>query len=103
MQELIIELVAGYTQSKFEEKYLREKIQKILKFIVPQIAVLIKNKKEKELLSLWGIVKEEEKIKEVFHSSLKTVERPIVIYVASKFINNQSIGPKIIKEALKWQ
>ena len=100
-QYLINELAGGYTRGRFEEKYLKGEIIEILKFIIPQISVLIAEEKEKEAFYLWKEVKEEESIKNLFKEALSTVERPIVIYVASKFINNSSVGPKIIKEALK--
>jgi hypothetical protein len=101
--DLINDLVGGYTGGKFEEKYLREKIMEILKFILPQISALIKQRKEKEAYSLWEAVKEGGSLKNLFSEALEIVERPIVIYVASKFINNQSIGTKILKEALLWK
>lgn len=103
MQELISELVAGYTQSKFEKKYLQDKIEKILDFIIPEISSLLKNKKKDNVIFLWQSVKEDKKIQDVFNDILQKVERPIVIYVASKFLNNQSIGTKIVEEALSWK
>jgi arsenate reductase-like glutaredoxin family protein len=102
-QDLINELVGGYTQSKFEEKYLKEKIIEILKFIIPQISALVRQRKEEKLVSLWEAVKEEESIKNLFSEAIKIIERPILIYVASKFTNNQSVGTKIVEEALLWK
>ncbi|MEW6294709.1 MAG: hypothetical protein AB1467_00235 [Candidatus Diapherotrites archaeon] len=103
IQNLIDELVSGYIQSKYDREYLKEKINEILEFILPEIAILIKNRKEKDPVKLWNAVKEDEKIKNLFRKTLKKVERPIVIYVASKFENNQYFGVKIIEEALRWK
>ncbi len=100
-QNLTNELVSGYTQSKYKKEYLKERIQTILEFIIPKIAVIIENKEEREPVKLWNVVKEEEEIKNLFRELLEKVERPIVIYVASKFQNNKYFGTKIIEEALK--
>ena len=101
IQNLIDELVSGYIQSKYDEKYLKEKINEILRFILPNVATIVKNKDEKDLIKLWNTVKENEKIKNLFRKTLEKVDRPIVIYVASKFENNQYFGTKIIEEAFK--
>ncbi len=101
MQDLINELVSGYVQSKYDKDYLKERIQKILEFILPRIKAAVKNEKERELIKLWNIVKEDEETKNFFREIVEKVERPIVIYVASKFENNQYFGAKIIEEALK--
>ncbi|MEW6456270.1 MAG: hypothetical protein AB1410_06115 [Acidobacteriota bacterium] len=103
IQNLINEFVSGYVQSKYDEKYLKEKITEILKFVLPNIAVIVKNKKEKDVARLWNTVKEGEKIKNLFRKTLETIDRPIVIYVASKFENNQYFGTRIVEEALKWK
>lgn len=100
-QNLIYELVAGYTQSKYGESKLREKISEILKFVIPSIGSVIKEKKGGEPLVLWQSLKEDEKMSNLFRQALEKVERPIVIYVASKFMNNQHLGTEIVKEALK--
>ncbi|MEW6455220.1 MAG: hypothetical protein AB1410_00710 [Acidobacteriota bacterium] len=49
IQNLIGELVSGYVQSKDDEEYLREKIQEILEFILPNIAAILKDKKRNHL------------------------------------------------------
>ena len=103
IQNLINELVSGYIQSKYDEKYLKEKIQEILEFILPKITVIVKGKKERELVKLWNAVKEDEKTKDLFRKTLERIDRPIVIYVASKFENNKYFGNRIIEEALKWK
>lgn len=103
IQSLINELLNGYTQSKYGEKYLKEKINEILEFVLPKIAAIVKDKKERELIKLWNAVKEDEKIKNLFRKTLEKIERPIVIYVASKFENNQYFGTRIVEEALKWK
>ena len=103
VQNLINELVKDYIQSKYNKKYLEEKINEILEFILPHIATIIKNKKEKELVKLWDITKEDGKIKNLFRKLTEKVDRPIVIYVASKFENNKYFGTKIIEEALNWK
>ncbi len=103
IQNLIDELVSGYIQTKYDEKYLKEKIQKILEFIVPEIARIIKNKEEKEPIKLWEIIKEDSEIEDLLRKIIEKVDRPIVIYVASKFENNQYFGTRIIDEALKWK
>jgi len=101
-ENLINELAEQYTQSKYDEKYLKKKISEILKFILSNISAIIKDKDEKDLVNLWKAVKENEEIKNSFRELLKKVDRPIVIYVASKFENNQYFGNRIIEEALKW-
>jgi len=103
IQNLIDELVSGYTHSKYDEEYLKEKINDILEFILPKITVIVKGKKDRELVKLWKDVKEDEKIKNLFRKILERIDRPIVIYIASKFENNQYFGTKIIEEALKWK
>ena len=100
---LINELVDGYIQSKYDKKYLKEKINEILEFILPKITVIVKGKKERELIKLWDAVKEDEEIKNLFRKTLERIDRPIVIYVASKFENNQYFGTRIIEETLKWK
>ena len=102
-KKLINELVEGYTYSKYDEKYLKEKITLVLEFVLPKIAVIVKSKNEKELFKLWNAVKAEEEIKSLFRKTLESTDRPIVIYVASKFENNQYFGTRIIDEALKWK
>ena len=103
MKLLIDELVNGNIESKYDEKYLKERITEILEFVLPQIAVIVKSKKEKELAKLWNTIKGDEKIKNLFRKTLEKIERPTVIYVASKFENNQYFGTRIIEEALKWK
>jgi len=102
-QNLINELAEGYTHSKYDEKYLKEKITDVLEFILPEIANILKNRKERELVKLWNILKEDEKIKNLFKKTLEKIDRPIIIYVVSKFENNQHFGTKIVEEALKWK
>ena len=36
-------------------------------------------------------------------NNAKKIDRPIIIYVVSKFENNQHFGTKIVEEALKWK
>lgn len=103
IQTLINELVSGYVESKYDEKYLKEKITEILEFVIPEIAAIVKGKKGKELVKLWNIIKEDDKIKNLFRKTLERIDRPIVIYVASKFENNQYFGTKIIEGAIKWK
>ena len=103
MQNLLDELIDDYVESRYDKGYLKEKIKEILEFILPEIAIVIKNKEEKELVKLWNIIKEDNIIKNLFRKTLEKVERPIVIYVASKFENNKYFGTKIIEEALKWK
>ena len=100
---LLNELVEGYTNSKYDEKYLKEKIAGVLEFVIPHISVIVKSKKEKEIIKLWNEVKEDEEIKNLFRKTLESTDRPIVIYIASKFENNKYFGTKIIGEALKWK
>ena len=102
-QNLINELAEGYTHSKYDEKYLKEKITDVLEFILPEIANILKNRKERELVKLWNTYKEDEKIKNLFKKTLGKVDRSIVIYIASKFGNNQYFGTRIIEEALRWK
>ena len=103
VQNLINELVNDYIRSKYNKKYLEEKINEILEFILPHITTIIKNNKEKEIVKLWDITKEDDKIKNLFRKLVKKVDRPIVIYVVSKFENNKYFGTRIIEEALKWK
>jgi len=103
MQNLINELINGYTQSKYDERYLKERLNEILGFILPKIASIIRNRKEKESVMLWNAVKEDEKIKNLFRELAEKIEIPIIIYVASKFENNKYFGTKIIEEALKTE
>ena len=102
-QNLINELASRHAQSKYDEKYLKEKINEILEFVLPNIAVIAKGKKEAELVKLWNAVKEDEKIKNLFRELAEKIEIPIIIYVASKFENNKYFGTKIIEEALKTE
>ena len=103
IQNLINELVNDYTQSKYEERYLKEKIREILEFMPPSIYAVIKDKDEKELVELWKAVKENNDIKNLFKELLEKINRPIIIYVASKFENNKYFGTKIIGQALKLE
>ena len=103
IQNLINELVNDYTQSKYEERYLKEKIREILEFMLPSIYAVIKDKDEKELVELWKAVKENNDIKNLFKELLEKINRPIIIYVASKFENNKYFGTKIIGQALKLE
>lgn len=103
IQKLIDELVSGYVQSKYDEKYLKGKVNEILEFMLPSIAAIIENKEERKPAKLWNAIKEDEKIKNLFRELVKKVERPVVIYVASKFENNQYFGIRITEEALKWK
>ena len=103
IQNLINELVNDYTQSKYEERYLKEKIREILEFMLPNIYAVIKDKDEKELVELWKAVKENEEIENLFKELVEKIDRPIIIYVASKFENNKYFGTKIIGQALKLE
>jgi len=100
-ENLINELVNDYTQSKYEERYLKEKISEILEFMLPRIGIVTKNKNEKDLVNLWKAVKENNEIKSSFKELVKKIKLPIIIYVVSKFKNNKYFGTKIIEEALK--
>src|SRR3989344_4779022 len=100
-QDLIDELVSEYIQSKYDEKYSKEKINEIVEFILPHIKAIVKNEKEKEPIKLRNILKEDEKIKNLFREIIEKIDRPIVIYVASKFENNKHFGTRIIEKALK--
>lgn len=100
---LVEELARDYTQSKFERNYLKKKIQDMLEFIIPHLNAKVVNRKEKEIVSLWRSIKEDKMIEDWFRKILEKVDRSIVIYVASKFTNNQYFGTKIIEEALKWK
>ena len=102
-QNLTNELVSEYIQSKYDKKYLTGKIKEILEAILPEIATIIKNRKEREATKLWDNIKETEEIKNLFRKILDKTDRPILIYVASKFQNNQYFGTKIIGEALIWK
>ena len=103
VQNLISELVNGYVQSKYDEKYLKGKINEILEFLLPEIATIIKNREESGSHELWKALKENEKIKNLFRQTLEKIDLPVVIYVASKFENNQYFGTRIIEEALRWK
>ena len=103
IQNLVDELVSSYTQSKYDKKYLKGKINEILKFILPKIAIVIKNEEEKRYVKIWNTIKEDEKIRDLFRELLEKVERPVVIYITSKFENNQYFGTKIVEEAIKWK
>ncbi|MEK6875367.1 MAG: hypothetical protein AABX30_01655 [Nanoarchaeota archaeon] len=103
IQNLTNELINGYTQSKYDKKYLKKKVNDILESIIPKVATIIKGKKEIEVVKLWNDIKENEEIKNSFKELFEKVERPIVIYVASKFGNNQYFGTWIIEGALKWK
>ena len=89
IQNIINELVNGYIESKYDEKYLKEKINEILEFVLPKIAIILKSKKERELVKLWNSIKGDEKIRNLFGELVEKINRPIVIYIASKFQNNQ--------------
>ena len=102
-QNLINELVDGYIQSKYNKEYLKEKIHGVFEIIIPHIATIVKNTKEREPTKLWGSIKEDERISSFFREAIEKIDRPIVIYIASKFENNQYFGTKIIEEALKWK
>ena len=102
-QNLVDELVKEYVESKYDKKYLKEKVTEILEFILPEIAIIIKDMKEKEIVNIWNSIKEDEKIKNLFKMAMEKIERPIVIYVASKFENNKYFGTRIIEDALKWK
>jgi len=100
IQNLSIEFVKEYKGSKYDEEHLKEKIQKALEVIIPKIASIIKSENGQEPINLWKAIKENGKIDKLFEKSLGEIERPIVIYVASKFKNNRYLGVKIIEEAL---
>ena len=101
-KKLVNELVEDYTQSRYEKEYLKEKINEILNLMLPVINNIIKNKKEKTN-KLWNFTKENKEIENLLKKVIEKVERPIVIYVASKFKNNQYFGTKIIEDALRWK
>lgn len=103
IQNLIGEFMNGYIQSKYDEEYLKEKVNEILEFMLPKIASIVKNREERKPTELWDAIKGNEKIEELFRNLLEKVDRPIVIYVASKFENNQYFGARMIEEALKWK
>lgn len=101
MRDLTKILAKDYTHGKFDQKYLREKIQEILEFIIPMISSLIKKRAQKDTFFLWESIRGNKKVMGWFREILNKVDRAIVIYVASKFQNNQTIGTKVIEEALK--
>ena len=94
VQNLVSELAREYTESKYEKKHLEERTSEILEALLPGIAAIAESRKER---------KEDEKVKDLFRKALERIERPIVIYVASKFENNQHFGTRIIEEALEWK
>ncbi|MFA4952775.1 MAG: hypothetical protein WC584_00980 [Candidatus Pacearchaeota archaeon] len=102
-QNLINELAEGYTPSKYDEKYLKEKINEILEFMLPIIKNIIKNKEEKETFRLWDAIKEDKEIEKLLIKLIEKIDMPVVIYVASKFKNNRYFGTKIVEEAQKWK
>ena len=103
VQNLVSELAREYTESKYEKKHLEERISEILEALLPGIAAIAESKKEREPVNLWNALKEDEKVKDLFRKALERIERPIVIYVASKFENNKHFGTRIIEEALEWK
>ena len=101
VQNLTNELVNEYVQSKYDKGYLKEKINEILDLMLPIIKNIIKNKEEKETFRLWDTIKEDEEIEKLLRKLIEKIDRPIVIYVASKFKNNRYFGTRIIEEAQK--
>jgi|SRR3989344_3488625 len=101
-KELVNELVDDYTQSRYEKEYLEEKINKILKHMLPVINRIIKNKEEETDRS-WNFAKENKEIENLLRKVIEKIDMPIVIYVASKFKNNKHFGIKIIEEAIRWK
>ena len=102
-ENLTNELVNDYTKSKYDKGYLKEKINEILEFVLPIIKNIIKNKEEKDIFRLWDTIKEVKEIEKLLRKLIKKIDRPIIIYVASKFENNKYFGTRIIEEALKWK
>ena len=44
-QNLVDELVKEYVESKYDKNYLKKKVNEILEFILPEIAIIIKDRK----------------------------------------------------------
>ncbi|MEW6329503.1 MAG: hypothetical protein AB1468_05295 [Candidatus Micrarchaeota archaeon] len=100
-QNLIDELVGGHAEGKYNKKYVAERIQKIFKFLFPRIRSAAGDTNERNTNKLYDILKEEEKVKALFSELVGEIERPIIIYVASKFKNNRYFGTKMVEEALR--
>ena len=104
MRDLTEILAEGYTHGKFDQRNLTEKIQEILEFIIPKLSSLIKRRSRKGKFFLWESIRGNKRVIGWFRKALdQKIDRAIVIYVASKFTNNQYIGTKIIKEAREWK
>lgn len=101
--DLSDELAEGYVQEKYDKQYSREKIHQILEFIIPALSSIIKKKSEENPSKILDVLKDDEKIHGIFRKCSEKIERPIVIYVASKFTNNKYLGTKIIEGALAWK
>ena len=69
-KELVNELVDDYTQSRYEKEYLEEKINKILKHMLPVINRIIKNK-EKETDRSWNFAKENKEIENLLRKVIE--------------------------------
>lgn len=98
-EELVEELIEDYAGSKYKQEELRKMITTILESIVPKLSSSTKTEKFSE--QLWERIRKDGEIEKAFQEITKKVDRAIVIFVASKFLNNRYFGQRILEEAIK--
>lgn len=93
-------LAEGYPSPNKE--LVAQEITSILEMVLPALAnraSLSLNKGKNTVEEVWPSIREESE--DLFIPALGKIERAKVIYVASKFQNNQQIGTLVTEQAMK--
>lgn len=98
-ETLIKELMDDYTGSKYKREELKGMITTVLESVLPKLTSLAKSEKFSE--QLWERIREDEEIERTFQEITKKVDRSVVIFVASKFLNNQYFGQRMLEESVE--
>lgn len=101
-EDLAEALASGYPHGNVTKNMLLE----ILRIIVPTVAYVATDEilqGQRSLRALWNRVKWREEVKKEFKRAAKKVGRLAVVYIASKFENNEYIGTGMVRRALELE
>jgi len=99
LQEIGLILAQGYPSQ--DTDLVAKELIRVLQLALPSLALRaasVKGQWGREVEEVWKAIRKDSE--ELFAPALEEVERAKVIYVASKFMNNEAIGELLTKAAI---